>query len=92
MTENLYNVDGRFNENTWISTRAGDRLVYTYDRNTKKLAYFPSTEDGAYVRSADISVRQTAKDTHVVGSDFSISRPVDAPGGATFDGSRWQAV
>ena len=42
--------------------------MYTFDTTINKLAYCLSTENGAYVRRAHISVLQTAIDTQVWGA------------------------
>ena len=87
--EDLYGVAARFNADTWTPVVAGCRIAYVYDLATKTLQYFVGS-GGTYSRKANISVPQTAIDTQVVGSNFSISKPFDGPGGATFDGSHWQ--
>ena len=60
-----------------------------YKPSTRQIAYYIG-KDGTYSRKANITVPQTAIDSQVLGSNFSISKPFDGEGGATFDGSHWQ--
>ena len=88
----LYSTTGRFNANVWSSPIDACRLLWRYDSNEKKLAYYISYEDGSYSRKANITVPQSAIDAQTPGPELAFSKPWSGQGGAAFSGSCYEGV
>ena len=88
-SNNLYNVSGRANANTWYSPLPDSRILYSFDHTTKQLQYVIGTKGGSWNRRANISIPDSFLTVQILGDDLNFGLGFSGTGGAGFSSVRW---
>ena len=88
-SNNLYNVSGRANANTWYSPLPDSRILYSFDHTTKQLQYVIGTKGGSWNRRANISIPDSFLTVQILGDDLNFGIGFSGTGGAGFSSVRW---
>lgn len=86
----LYNVDGRAQANTWYAPDEFSRLLFVYTASDRRLKYFiGSPSAGTYAQRANLLIPQTMIDTQNIAGGLCIGKAWTGVGGSNFSGVNW---